>query len=59
MWQVDHESRALRVDGRRFIAQGWFAGAYAHESVGLPPITRVPPGQPTSLAHLRQLGQVS
>ena len=25
-WQVDHESRSLLVDGRRFLAQGWFAG---------------------------------
>jgi len=27
-WQVDHESRSLLVDGRRFLAQGWFAGGY-------------------------------
>lgn len=26
-WQVDHESRGLLVDGRRLLAQGWFAGA--------------------------------
>jgi hypothetical protein len=39
-WSVDHEGRGLLVDGRRFAAQGWFAGSYAHESVGLPPVAQ-------------------
>ena len=58
-WSVDHESRALLVDGRRFAAQGWFAGSYAHESVGLPPITRVPKGKTMHMNEIRKLGQSS
>eukprot|EP01048_Picozoa_sp_COSAG05_P022435 COSAG05_NODE_4486_length_1493_cov_2.191535_1_plen_375_part_10 len=55
-WAVDHESRGLLVDGRRFIAQGWFAGGYAHESVGLPAITR---GETMHMNDIRHLGQAS
>lgn len=58
-WSVDHESKALLVDGRRFAAQGWFAGSYAHESVGLPPITRVATGQMMHMNEIRKLGQSS
>jgi hypothetical protein len=49
VWQVDAETKAFRVDGRPFIAQGWFAGGYSHESVGLPPIMRVADGAPMTL----------
>ena len=41
------------------MAQGWFAGRYAHESVGLPPISRVRKGQPMGMAQIRKLGQAS
>ena len=58
-WSVDHESRALLADGRRVAAQGWFAGSYAHESVGLPPMTRVPPGETMHMNEVRKLGQSS
>jgi hypothetical protein len=56
VWQVDHSSKGLAVDGRRLIAQGWFAGAYSHESAGLPPISRVPAGQSMGMNAIRKLG---
>lgn len=58
-WQVDHESKGLLVDGRRFLAQGWFAGGYSHESVGLPPMSQVPAGSSMPAGLLNKLGQAS
>ena len=44
VWQVDHAAPGgvLRVDGTPFIANGWFGGAYDHESAGIPPRLQVP-----------------
>ena len=39
VWQVDHEHRALRVNGDPFVGVGWFHTAYsagAHASLGDP-----------------------
>ena len=35
------------------------AGGYSHESVGLPPITRVPSGETMHMNEIRKLGQSS
>eukprot|EP00947_MAST-08B_sp_MAST-8B-sp1_P005831 g5831.t1 len=62
-FQVDHETKALRKDGVRFIMSGWFAGGYGFENAGLPP-SLPPPSSPASssaasLEEASVLGQAS